>query len=172
MYTRIAMDNNTSIKIFELATSLGLSLQKQQMILALAESCTGGLASAAITEVAGSSSWFDCGLITYSNTAKQNILGVKEYTLTNYGAVSEETALEMALGALKNSQANIAGSITGIAGPSGGSESKPVGTVCFAWATLDGIEITTTMHFIGSRQAVRQQSVITAITGLLDLLKN
>ena len=163
---------DASIRIIELATSLGLTLQKKQMSLALAESCTGGLTSAAITDIAGSSAWFDRGFITYSNTAKQEMLGVKEATLVKHGAVSEETALEMALGALKNSQATIAASITGIAGPSGGSKSKPVGTVCFAWVSSAGIHNTTRMHLNGDRQAVRQQSVISVITGLLALLKN
>ncbi|MCL4163702.1 UNVERIFIED_CONTAM: hypothetical protein GTU68_050606, partial [Idotea baltica] len=102
-------------------------------MLALAESCTGGLASAAITDVAGSSNWFDRGFITYSNAAKESMLSVQTNTLETFGAVSVETALEMALGALANSNATIAASITGIAGPSGGSKEKPIGTVCFAW---------------------------------------
>jgi len=162
------IDNN----LINLSEQLGHALQEQGHTLALAESCTGGLASAAITEIAGSSAWFDRGFVTYSNAAKQDLLNVPAETITQYGAVSEETAQAMVLGALTNSQASIAGSITGIAGPTGGSPSKPVGTVCFAYAMNNGHVITSTMHFTGDRQAIRHQSVIYLITALIDLINS
>lgn len=153
-----------------LSTQLGVELQKHGYKLALAESCTGGMVSAAITEVAGSSDWFDRGFVTYSNASKQELLKVSSNTLAKYGAVSEETAKEMALGALKNSHANIAASITGIAGPSGGSEEKPVGTVCFALSTKEGHLETMTEHFKGNRQEIRHQAAIRLITSLINTL--
>lgn len=153
-----------------LSIQLGHALQKHGYKLALAESCTGGMASAAITEIAGSSGWFDRGFITYSNASKQDLLHVSSNTLAAYGAVSEETAKEMALGVLKHSNADIAASITGIAGPTGGSAEKPVGTVCFAWLNKDGHSETTTEHFIGDRQSIRHQAVIRLITGLIRTL--
>lgn len=153
-----------------LSIQLGHALQKHGYKLALAESCTGGMASAAITEIAGSSDWFDRGFITYSNASKQDLLNVSSNTLAAYGAVSEETAKEMALGALNHSHADVAASITGIAGPTGGSAEKPVGTVCFAWAKKDGLSETITEHFIGNRQEIRYQAVIRLITGLINTL--
>jgi nicotinamide-nucleotide amidase len=155
-----------------LTKELGQTLQKRGYMLALAESCTGGMASATITDIAGSSAWFDRGFVTYSNAAKQDMLEVSAATLEKYGAVSEEAAQEMAVGALKHSLAYITGSITGIAGPTGGSATKPVGMVCFAWATEDGRSITSTEYFTGNRQEIRQQAVVKLITGLLDALKN
>ncbi|MGJ8620687.1 MAG: CinA family protein [Methylophilaceae bacterium] len=159
------MDSLTS-----LSTKLGRELLKRHYMLALAESCTGGMASSIITEIAGSSAWFDCGFVTYSNEAKQKMLGVSATTLQKYGAVSEETALEMALSAINHSQANIAGSITGIAGPSGGSEDKPVGTICFAWALKGGKTVTETHHFSGHRHGNRQLAVTTLLKGLLTMI--
>lgn len=161
--------DHTSQLIAQLAQQLGEALKSRQYRLATAESCTGGMVSAAITEIAGSSDWFDRGFVTYSNSAKMDMLGVAQKTLETYGAVSEQTAEEMALGALKNSKAQLACSITGIAGPSGGSPEKPVGTVCFAWAGANFPLIKQTHHFTGDRQAVRQQSVITALQALLSL---
>ncbi|MCH9799091.1 MAG: nicotinamide-nucleotide amidohydrolase family protein [Betaproteobacteria bacterium] len=158
--------------LIKLSTQLGQALKEKNFTLALAESCTGGLASAAITDIAGSSAWFDCGFVTYSNAAKQSMLNVSEKTLTQYGAVSEKTAEEMAIGALNNSLADIAGSITGIAGPTGGSIDKPVGTVCFAYAIKNGCVITTSKHFTGNRQQIRQQSVIQLLNGLMDLINH
>jgi nicotinamide-nucleotide amidase len=152
----------------KLSTDLGHALKTHNGMLTLAESCTGGMVSAAITEIAGSSEWFDRGFVTYSNAAKQEMLGVSAKTLEEKGAVSEETALEMATGALKHSHAQIAVSITGIAGPSGGSISKPVGTVCFAWVNKDGFSKTITQHYSGSRQTIRLQAAITCISVLLD----
>ncbi len=155
-----------------LSTRLGEALLKHEYMLSLAESCTGGMASAIITEIAGSSAWFDCGFVTYSNIAKQKMLGVSTATIEQYGAVSEETALEMALGAIKQSQANIAGSITGIAGPSGGTTSKPVGTVCFAWVLRGKDAITKTHHFNRDRQGNRQQATLILFKGLLELIES
>ncbi|MEE9331379.1 MAG: nicotinamide-nucleotide amidohydrolase family protein [Methylophilaceae bacterium] len=166
------MDNSTNLALSNLSAELGQTLQKCGYVLSLAESCTGGMVSATITNTAGSSTWFDRGFITYSNVSKQEMLGVSANTLEQFGAVSENTAEEMALGAIKRSPADIAVSITGIAGPGGGSTQKPVGTVCFAWGIKNGRLITGTEHFTGNRQAIRQQAVIKAITGLLDLLKS
>ncbi len=156
----------------KLSTQLGLALKEKNFTLALAESCSGGLASAAITDVAGSSAWFDRGFVTYTNEAKQSMLDVSEKTLIEYGAVSEETAKEMAIGALNYSLADIAGSITGIAGPTGGSIDKPIGTVCFAFANKSGRVITTTKLFTGNRQQIRHQSVIQLFNGLMELFNN
>src|SRR5450830_150007 len=119
--------------LLSLASQLGELLKAEQRMLAFAESCTGGLCRSLITEIAGSSAWFDSGYVTYSNQAKVEVLGVSTTTLKTHGAVSEQTAIEMALGCLRNGRVNIAASITGIAGPTGGTLEKPVGTVCFAW---------------------------------------
>ena len=154
-----------------LAAELGTSLKARGYTLALAESCTGGLVAQAVTSVAGSSAWFDRGFVTYSNQAKVEMLGVSSKTLDTYGAVSEQTANEMALGTLKNSHAQITGSITGIAGPDGGTPEKPVGTVCFAWAEINKPTSTTTKHFAGDREEIRQQAAIEMMAGLIDRLK-
>jgi len=154
------------------AEALGASLQRTGQVLTLAESCTGGLVSALLTEISGSSAWLDSGHVTYSNAAKIHMLGVSPQTLQHVGAVSEETALEMALGALFRSQsrATLAVSVTGIAGPSGGTTEKPVGTVCFGWAKQGGPALTRTYHFEGNRHDIRMQSVRTALDGLSRLL--
>ena len=152
-----------------LATELGGILKARGWMLALAESCTGGMAAEAVTSVVGSSTWFERGFVTYSNAAKIEMLGVSAETLDRFGAVSEETAREMALGALKHSHANVAISITGIAGPDGGTPEKPVGTVCFAWAYADKI-ISATKKTNGNRQQIRHLSVETAFKELLKLL--
>lgn len=155
--------------LLKLSTEVGVALKSHGLLLALAESCTGGWLAECVTAVAGSSDWFDRGFVPYSNAAKQEMLGVSPLTLKTHGAVSEHTALEMALGALRHSHANIAIAITGIAGPDGGSAEKPVGTVCFAWATSKGLSEKSTMHFEGSRGQVRLRSVRTALEGLLQL---
>ncbi len=138
--------------------------------VATAESCTGGLVAAALTEIAGSSDVVDCGFVTYSNAAKQTMLGVSEATLKRHGAVSGETAAAMAVGALKNSQADLAVAITGIAGPGGGTKAKPVGLVYFAAASRDGNRLARARRYgkIGRRR-VRQHSVAEALK-LLQLL--
>ena len=134
-----------------------------QQIIAVAESCTGGLLAADLTRLAGSSTWFDCGFVTYSNNAKQSLLGVSEETLAQYGAVSHETAKAMAEGALKNSRAQIAIAITGIAGPTGGSEEKPVGTVFFAVASDTKAASSYFKKMQGSRNQIRKESVYFAL---------
>lgn len=156
--------------IDKLAETLGQMLNAQGETLALAESCTGGMVAAAVTSIAGSSAWFDRGFVTYSNLAKTQMLGVSSVTLANFGAVSEQTAVEMAKGALQNSQATIAGSITGIAGPTGGSAEKPVGTVCFAWVHADGPTKCTTQLFHGTRAQIRHQATAHMLRGLMEIL--
>lgn len=154
-----------------LAIELGETLKTRNLSLALAESCTGGLVAQMVTSVAGSSAWFDRGFVTYSNAAKIEMLGVRAETLERFGAVSEQTATVMAHGALKNSHAQIAGSITGIAGPDGGSKEKPVGTVCFAWVGAKLPLSTTTKRFFGNREEVRQQAAIAMMAGLIERIK-
>ncbi|HEY8119036.1 MAG TPA: CinA family protein [Methylophilaceae bacterium] len=156
-------------QLLTVAKQLGEALQTRGWKLALAESCTGGLAAATVTDIPGSSGWFDRGFITYSNAAKQEMLGVSSQTLNLHGAVSEHTAMEMAHGALKHSHANVAAAITGIAGPDGGSAEKPVGMVCFAWVDINGISESATLQLEGNRQAVRYQSVKTVLEGLVQL---
>jgi nicotinamide-nucleotide amidase len=163
------MDDTT---LSNLAIELGAALKARGFTLALAESCTGGMVAQAITSIAGSSAWFDRGFVTYSNQAKIEMLGVSINTIETYGAVSEQTANEMALGALKNSHAHISGSITGIAGPDGGSAEKPVGTVCFAWSEVNEATSTITKHFQGNREQIRQQAAIKMMAGLIDRLKS
>ena len=153
-----------------LAEKLGARLKAQKQMLVTAESCTGGWAAQAVTAIAGSSDWFERGFVTYSNAAKEEMLGVHPATIAKHGAVSEETAREMALGALKHSRGTIALAITGIAGPSGGSAEKPVGTVCFAWARKGHDAIAETRRFSGDRDAVRRQSVEHALGKVLQLL--
>ena len=142
--------------------------------LALAESCTGGLVCATLTELSGSSEWFERGYITYSNEAKTECLGVLAELIESHGAVSEPVAKAMAQGAQRNAEANIGVSITGIAGPTGGTAEKPVGTVCFGWTTpnTEGEPVTTcqTKLFSGDRQSIRQQASEHALVGLLQLL--
>jgi nicotinamide-nucleotide amidase len=155
----------------QLALEIGNVLKNKQQTLALAESCTGGMLSELITRVPGSSQWFDCAFVTYSNQSKINMLGVSNRTLNKFGAVSEETAKEMVLGVFLNSQATVAGSITGIAGPDGGSTQKPVGTVSFSWQIKSGKLHTNTQQFYGGRDDVRQQSCRYLLQVLLATLK-
>ena len=152
-----------------LARELGARLLARQALCVTAESCTGGLVAGAITDIAGSSGWFDRGFVTYSNEAKMEMLGVPRATLDAHGAVSEATARAMAEGALARSRGQVSVAITGVAGPGGGTPDKPVGMVCFAWA---GILPTTagTRHFEGDREAVRRASVVAALEGLLSRL--
>ena len=151
-----------------LAGRLGALLGNQQLKLVTAESCTGGWVAQCLTAIAGSSAWFDRGFVTYSNEAKQEMLGVPPDMLAEHGAVSQPVAVAMAEGALRNSRADWAVAITGIAGPTGGSPPKPVGTVCFAWGGRDGRIVTSTRHFPGSREDVRAQSVEHALSGLIE----
>lgn len=161
----------TDAGITALARRLGLACAHRRLLVATAESCTGGGVAEAITRIAGSSGWFDRGFVTYSNEAKREMLGVLEETLRAYGAVSEEVAREMAAGALRNSSARVSVSVTGIAGPGGATRGKPVGLVWFAWAVRDGPAQTRRFHFKGDRTAVRMQSVAVALQGLVDLLE-
>ncbi len=165
------MAKHANLTISDAAVQLGQALKARGFMLALAESCTGGMVAEAITSIAGSSAWFDRGFITYSNAAKIDMLDVSSTTLEKFGAVSEQTATEMAIGALKNSDAQIAGSITGIAGPDGGSPEKPVGTVCFAWAGKNMPVSACTHWFNGNRDSVRKQAAIFMIAGLIERLK-
>lgn len=154
-----------------LAIELGEVLKQRNLTVALAESCTGGMVAQTITSVAGSSAWFDRGFVTYSNQSKTEMLGVRAETLEKFGAVSEQVATVMAHGALKNSHAQIAGSITGIAGPDGGSKEKPVGTVCLAWVGDKLSLSTTTKRFFGNREEVRQQAAVAWMAGLIERLR-
>lgn len=154
----------------DLSGELGAALLARGEWLAAAESCTGGWLAQSVTAIAGSSGWFDRGFVTYSNAAKMEMLAVPETTLEHHGAVSEATARAMAQGALAHSLADWAVAITGIAGPSGGSPEKPVGTVCFAWAAKDRGCEAQTCRFDGDRTAIREQSVRHALRGLLARL--
>jgi nicotinamide-nucleotide amidase len=155
----------------KLAERLGRLLKKNREALVTAESCTGGWVAQAVTSVAGSSAWFERGFVTYSNDAKRDLLKVSGITLKKHGAVSEQTAREMALGALAQSKGTIALAVTGIAGPGGGSKEKPVGTVCFAWAQGKTVDAET-CRFKGGRESVRRQSVVHALEGVMSRLKN
>lgn len=161
--------------LLELARQTGELLEQNGLKLVSAESCTGGWIGQIVTAIPGSSSWYDCGFITYSNSSKQKMLRVQRSTLAQFGAVSEQTAREMALGALAQSQAQVAISVTGIAGPAGGSVKKPIGTVCFAWV-LENVSMTSanskTCQFSGDRETIRRQSVVIALQGILELLEN
>lgn len=154
-----------------LATLVGAKLKAKGLMLATVESCTGGWVAQAVTAIAGSSEWFERGFVTYSNAAKLDMLGVNPRTLAARGAVSEETAHEMAAGALARSHAQVAVAITGIAGPTGGTPDKRVGMVCFAWAMKEGAVIAETRHFKGNRESVRRQAVTAALQGVLQLLR-
>ena len=155
-------------ELIKLSTRIGETLQRRGWTAATAESCTGGWIAKCMTDVAGSSAWFDRGFVTYSNGAKQDMLGVDAAVLDAEGAVSEATVAAMVRGALAHSRADIAVAVSGIAGPGGGRPGKPVGTVCFAWATRDGMQRLATGHFEGDRDTVRQQAVAHALQGLLD----
>ena len=157
------------MKISSLSRRAGKALKAKGYTLVTAESCTGGWVAQEVTSIAGSSEWFERGYVTYSNAAKREALGVRKATLERHGAVSEPTAREMARGALRRSRGTIAVSITGIAGPGGGSPGKPVGTVCFAWAQGRKIR-SETRRFNGGRRNVRRQSVVHALRGVLKWL--
>lgn len=159
-----------TVSITALSGQLGEQLKKHKQILATAESCTGGGVASAITDIAGSSGWFDRAFVTYSNEAKMEMLEVSAEILELHGAVSEEVAEEMAKGALKHSHATIAIAISGIAGPDGGTAIKPVGTVCFAWLDKSGWLRKETCLFSGDRAAIRQAAVLHALQVVSDYL--
>jgi len=154
-------------ELVALSEAVGAACSQRRLLVATAESCSGGWAAQVITHTAGSSEWFERGFVTYTNAAKTQMLGVSPETLEKYGAVSLETAKEMAAGALKYSNALISLAITGIAGPTGGSPGKPVGTVCFAWCLRGAEPEAERCALDGDREAIRRQSVIHALNGLL-----
>ena len=156
----------TDTELDRLARTTGERLLAARHRLATAESCTGGWIAKTVTDIAGSSEWFDCGMVVYSYEAKQAMLGVHPQTLETHGAVSRETAIEMVSGALVYSGASIAVAVTGIAGPGGGTEDKPVGTVWVAWKRRGGYPRAEVFHFEGDRDAVRRQTVAAALRGL------
>ena len=156
-------------EIDELSARVGEACRRAGLTVATAESCTGGGVAEAVTRTAGSSAWFDRGFIAYANAAKVDLLGVRQETLGTHGAVSEAVAREMALGALHQSDADLAVAVTGVAGPGGGTATKPVGLVWFAWASLGGTVESRFEIFGGDRAAVRDQAGREALKGLLDL---
>lgn len=149
-----------------LAERIGQRLRGDRDMLVTAESCTGGWIAKTATGIPGSSEWFDCGMVAYSYEAKQALLGVRPQTLEEFGAVSRECVVEMVSGALVNSGASVAVAVTGIAGPGGGSEDKPVGTVWIGWKRRGGYARAEVFHFDGDRDAVRRQTVAAALQGL------
>ena len=153
----------------KLVDALAAELKSRGLMLATAESCTGGMIAAACTELSGSSDWFERGFVTYSNAAKTELLGVPAALVEQHGAVSEPVARAMAAGALLRSYAQFSAAVTGVAGPNGGSADKPVGTVWLAWATPAGVTAEC-CHFSGDRAAVRRATVIQALAGLLERL--
>jgi len=158
-------------RLMSLVEDLARELIDRQWRCATAESCTGGAIARALTELPGSSDWFERGFVTYSNAAKREMLGVAGQTLERYGAVSEQTAREMADGALRHSRGQAAIAVTGIAGPSGGAPDKPVGTVAFAWAIRGAGTTSRVRQLDGDRQAVREAAVEQGIEGLLVRLR-
>jgi nicotinamide-nucleotide amidase len=155
----------------ELVESVGHALQQHKTMVVTAESCTGGMIAEALTSVAGSTAWFDRAYVTYSYESKREMLGVHETTIQHHGSVSQECVTEMVLGALQQSHAQVSVACSGIAGPSGGSPDKPVGTVWLAWAKQGCADIITKeMYFEGDREAVRRQTTQTALKGILSIL--
>lgn len=161
------MHDATDPELESLARALGERLRTSRDRLVTAESCTGGWIAKTVTDIAGSSDWFDCGMAAYSYEAKQALLGVRPQTLETHGAVSRETVVEMVSGALVNSGASVAVAVTGIAGPGGGSADKPVGTVWIAWKRRGGYPRAQPFQFDGDRDAIRRQTVRAALEGLL-----
>ncbi len=153
-----------------LAAQAGDALKSHGLMLATAESCTGGGVAQAITDVAGSSAWFERGFITYSNLSKQQMLGVRETTLRQHGAVSEMAVREMVAGALQHSTAQVALAVSGIAGPDGGTADKPVGTMWFAWGIKNGETHAQRYLLNGNRSEIRAQAVQIALQGIINLL--
>lgn len=164
------MESDPQIAFDTLATELGIALKHRQWRITTAESCTGGWIAEALTAIAGSSDWFDRGFVTYSNQAKQDMLGMRATTLMQYGAVSGETAAEMVAGALHAAGVEVAVAVTGIAGPTGGTPAKPVGTVWFGFGIANGITVTEHRLFVGNRRGIRAQAVHFALQRLLTLV--
>jgi nicotinamide-nucleotide amidase len=155
--------------VHQLSIRVGNKLRDERLMLATAESCTGGMVATAITDISGSSNWFERGFVTYSNLAKTEMIGVPAALIDQHGAVSEPVAKAMAEGALRNSRAQVSVAITGVAGPAGGSDAKPVGTVSFAWSNRLHTAVETQL-FKGDREQVRTQAAVHALRGLLELL--
>lgn len=166
----VASSGTTASDVPALTAHLAGLLQGQGWQMATAESCTGGMIAAACTDLAGSSAWFERGFVTYSNAAKTELLGVDAALIAQRGAVSEAVVCAMVQGAIRHSRAQVAVAVTGVAGPSGGSADKPVGTVWFGWATPSGV-VTQMQRFDGERAAVRQATVRHALARLVELLK-
>ena len=160
----------TDFELQALAEDVGARLRAARQMLVTAESCTGGWIAKTVTDIAGSSDWFDCGLAAYSYEAKQALLSVNPHTLETHGAVSRETVIEMVSGALVHSGASVSVAVTGIAGPDGGTADKPVGTVWIAWKRRGGYPRAELFHFQGDRQAVRRKTVAAALQGLATLV--
>lgn len=152
------------------AAAVGAALKQRGLMLTTAESCTGGWVAQVITAVAGSSEWFERGFVTYTNTAKKEMLGVAQATLEKFGAVSEEVVREMAEGALKRSHAEVSLAVSGVAGPGGGTPLKPVGTVCLAWAGKGAPARSRVEHFSGNREEIRRKAVYVSLQGMLDFI--
>lgn len=167
---RQTMQIPSDAQLREQAQALGERLRAAHDALVTAESCTGGWIAKCLTDIAGSSDWFDSGMVVYSYEAKQALLGVRPQTLEQHGAVSRETVIEMVSGALVNSGASVAVAVTGIAGPGGGSADKPVGTVWVAWKRRGGYARAQAFQFDGDREAVRRQTVDRALAGVAELL--
>ncbi|MGH8551496.1 MAG: CinA family protein [Methylococcales bacterium] len=155
--------------LYSLAEQIGRKLLEKRHKLVTAESCTGGWVAKCVTDVAGSSQWFDCGFVTYSNQAKVELLGVSDSVLARYGAVSRETVQAMASGSLAHSDAQLAVAVSGIAGPDGGTQDKPVGTVWFAWQIAGQGCHTEVHHLTGNRGAVREKAVVIGLKGILSV---
>ena len=170
------MTDKDDSQLYQLAARVGKALKAKGMMMATAESCTGGWIAQAVTAVPGSSDWFERGFVVYTYISKREMLGVKPETLEQYGAVSLETVREMTAGALERSHAQVAVVVSGTAGPSGGTPQKPVGTVCFGWGMKnagndkDGAVQTAVKYFDGDREAVRRQAVVFALERVLAVV--
>lgn len=162
--------NVTDEALRKLAQAVAEALQHHQRTLVAAESCTGGWIAKTLTDLPGSSAWFEAGVVSYSYQAKESLLGVSRQTLERTGAVSEETVLEMVSGALDRFNAGMAVAVTGIAGPSGGTPEKPVGTVWIGWKRRGAEAKARLFHFAGDREAVRRQTVAAALMGIRETL--
>ena len=160
----------TVAELTELALQVSVEVQRHRLMMVTAESCTGGWIAKTLTDLPGSSVWFDAGVVTYSYEAKEALLGVNPRTLEHAGAVSEETVLEMVSGALARFGAGVAVAVTGIAGPTGAAPGKPVGTVWIGWKRRGGYAHAKLFHFAGDRDAVRRQSVAAALIGVRKAL--
>lgn len=172
MNRRTRVKGMSDLSLLTLSKNVGELLKKRGWMMATAESCTGGGVAQAVTEIAGSSAWFDRAFVTYSNEAKQQMIGVDTHLIEEFGAVSEQVAAAMVTGAVGHSNADIAVSITGIAGPGGATETKPVGTVCFGLAIKGDLIQVTTEYFTGDRRQVRNQSICNALQLIENYIEN